>query len=139
MEEIPAALWISLMIPPYLLPPFTTLPLLIAFHFFISIKLSSLIMMHYEKTSVNCFFFFFFPISCLLAFTRSYRAYSNCTCMSTHNSFCGRWSCQKAFLTLFMPVIPHNSVPAFPKMYSKELLQIQSPEHPGAAKTLFLM
>lgn len=58
MEEIPAALWISLMIPPYLPPPFTTLPLLVAFHFFISIKLSSLIMMHYEKTSVNCFLIF---------------------------------------------------------------------------------
>lgn len=26
-----------------------------------------------------------------------------------------------------MSVIPHNSVPSFPKMYSKQLLQVQSP------------
>lgn len=94
-------------------------------------------MICYGKTSVNCFFssnnIFFLSISSLLAYTHSHcaflhpPAYSNCTCISTHNSFCGRWNCQKFFLILFMSVIPQNSVPSFPKIYSKKLLWVQSP------------
>lgn len=89
------------------------------------------------KTICKLFFssnnIFFLSVSSLLAYTHSHcaflhpPAYSNCTCISTHNSFCGRWNCQKSFLILFMSVIPQNSVPSFPKMYSKKLLQVQSP------------